>query len=43
MDVSLEEKRIKITYDNEKFTEQIIQDIVNEAITKGEVDKELFH
>ena len=43
LDVSLEKKRIKITYDNEKFSRQVIQDIVNESITTGKIRKELFH
>ena len=43
LDVSLEKKRIKITYDNEKFSRQVIQDIVNESITRGKVREELFH
>ena len=40
--VSLEEKNIKITYDNGKFTEQMVQDIVNEAIIRGKVNKHVF-
>lgn len=42
LDVSLEDKRIKIIYDNKKFSRQRIQDIVNESIIKGKVDEELF-
>ncbi|OGO77371.1 MAG: copper resistance protein CopZ [Clostridiales bacterium GWB2_37_7] len=43
LDVSLEEKRVKITYNNEKLSRQKIQAIVNESITKGKVSEELFH
>lgn len=43
LDVSLEKKRIRITYDNEKFSRQTIQDIVNESITRGKVSEEQLH
>lgn len=42
LNVSLEDKRIKIAYDNEKFSQKLIHDIVNEAIIKGKVNNELF-
>lgn len=42
LDVNLENKSIKIAYDNEKFSRQTLQDIVNEAIIKGKVNKELY-
>lgn len=42
LDVNLENKSIKVAYDNEKLSRQIIEDIVNESIIKGKVNKELF-
>lgn len=42
LDVNLENKRIKIVYDNERISRQIIQDIVNESIIRGKVNKEFF-
>lgn len=42
LDVSLEEQRIKISYDNEKFSRQVVQDIVNEAIIRGKVSIDVF-
>lgn len=42
-DVNLDKKSIKIEYDNEKLSRQIIQNIVNESIIKGKVCKELYH
>jgi len=42
LDVSLDDKRIKITYHNEHFPRQRIQNIVNESINKGKVNEELF-
>lgn len=41
-EVNLEKKRIKVIYDNKKFSRQIIQDIVNESIIRGKVNKALY-
>lgn len=42
LDVSLEEQRIKISYDNGKYSQQVVQDIVNEAIIRGKVSIDVF-
>lgn len=42
LEVSLELKKVKITYDNEKFSQELIQSIVNEAIINGKVNNNLF-
>lgn len=42
LDVSLESKRVKIIYDNNKFSRKIIQDIVNESIIKGKVNQRYY-
>lgn len=42
LDVDLESKKIKISYDNDKFSRQIIQDIISQAIVKGKVNIELL-
>lgn len=42
LDVSLELKKVKLTYDNKKFSQQRIQDIINEAIISGKVNTDLF-
>lgn len=41
-DVNLDKKSIKIEYNNEKLSRQIVLDIVNESIIKGKVSKELY-
>ncbi len=43
LDVSLEDKRIKIVYDNKKFSKQDIQDIVNKSIINGKVNIDYFN
>ncbi len=42
LDINLEERRVKIIYDNNKFSRQKILYMVNEAINKGKVRMELF-
>ncbi len=40
LDINLEERRVKIIYDNNKFSRQKILYMVNEAINKGKVRME---
>lgn len=42
LDVNLENKSIKIAYDNESLSRQTVQNIVNESIIKGKVNKALY-
>lgn len=42
LDVNLENKSIKIAYGNESLSRQTVQNIVNESIIKGKVNKALY-
>lgn len=42
LEINLEEKRVKIMYDNNKYSRQKILYMVNEAIIKGKVRVELM-
>lgn len=43
LEINLEKKRVKINYDNNKFSRQKILYMVNEAIIKGKVRIESIH
>ena len=42
LEINLEERRVKITYDNNKFSRQKILYMINESIIKGEIKLEVI-
>lgn len=42
LNVNLDKKLVKITYENEKFSKKVIQKIINESIIHGKVDKKIY-
>ncbi|MEL7647618.1 MAG: heavy-metal-associated domain-containing protein [Sedimentibacter sp.] len=42
LNVNLDKKSIKITYENENFSKEVIQKIINESIVHGRVDKKIY-
>lgn len=42
LNVNLDKKLVKVTYENEKFSKKVIQKIINDSIIHGKVDKEIF-
>ncbi|MGD9568952.1 MAG: heavy-metal-associated domain-containing protein [Sedimentibacter sp.] len=42
LNVNLDKKLIKITYDNDKFTKKVIQKIINDSIVHGKVDSKIY-
>ncbi len=39
LNVDLNKKLVKVTYENEKFSKRLIQKIINDSIIYGKVDK----
>lgn len=42
LNVNLDKKLIKITYENERFSKKVIQKIINDSIIYGKVDSKIF-
>lgn len=42
LNVNLDKKVVKITYENEKISKQLIQKIINDSIVHGKVDKKIY-
>lgn len=43
LNVSLDKKVIKIVYENEKVSKEVIQNIVNDSITHRKLDYDIFN
>lgn len=41
LNVNLDKKLVKITYENDKFSKKVIQKIINDSIIRGKVDKHI--
>lgn len=42
LNVNLDKKLVKITYENDKFSKEVIQKIINDSIVHGKVDKKIY-
>lgn len=42
LNVDLDKKLIKITYENENFSKKVIQKIINDSIIHGKIDKKIY-
>lgn len=42
LNVNLDKKLIRITYENDKFSKKVIQKIINDSIIHGKVDNKIY-
>jgi copper chaperone CopZ len=42
LNVDLDKKLVRITYENENFSKEVIQKIINDSIVHGKVDKKIY-
>ncbi|WP_312652574.1 heavy-metal-associated domain-containing protein [Aminipila sp.] len=42
LNVNLDKKLVKITYENDKLSKKVIREIINDSIVHGKVDKKIY-